>query len=341
MSNKHIVLVAPGFAKDESDTTCIPALQLYVKELMTRDVQITIISLNYPFHENEYYWNNVKVISLGGKNSWFKKKFVLKNQLFKTIHKLHQTNKIDVLHSFWLNETTLFTAKVATKLNIPLVANAMGQDVKRDNTSVKSLQNYKHTLVAISEFQAFIFKHQSLKFNFVIPWGIEDFPHQNKSIDIVGVGNLIPLKNFTYYIQLVAEVSKVHPGLKTVIIGDGPERNKLEELVNEYQLQDIVSILGSVNYHDTQKYIAEAKVLLHPSDFEGFGLIFAEAMRNQTHVLSQKVGIMYEHQTEFLSLEIEKDAELLIQLLMKEKPPVFIYSIKDTTDKYLQIYHGL
>ena len=49
--NKTIVILTPGFASDESDTSCIPALQDYVLALQQSfpGLRIVVLAFQYPY----------------------------------------------------------------------------------------------------------------------------------------------------------------------------------------------------------------------------------------------------------------------------------------------------
>ena len=68
-SNNHIVFLVPGFPKDENDTTCIPALQLFVRNFnsVNPQLKINVIAFQYPYKKKGYSWNGIKVYSAGGK----------------------------------------------------------------------------------------------------------------------------------------------------------------------------------------------------------------------------------------------------------------------------------
>ena len=50
---------------------------------------------------------------------------------------------------------------------------------------------------------------------------------------VVAVGRLVPVKRFDELIQAMAEVRATHPDVELMIVGDGAEREQLEELVDE------------------------------------------------------------------------------------------------------------
>ena len=60
------------------------------------------------------------------------------------------------------------------------------------------------------------------------------------------------------------------------LVGDGPERNRLEMLVNDNALQGYISIVGSQS--NPYPYIKNADLFVHPSYVESQGLVVLEAM---------------------------------------------------------------
>ncbi len=64
------------------------------------------------------------------------------------------------------------------------------------------------------------------------------------------------------------------PGWRLEIVGDGPERQRLEQLAKDEELPRI-SFEG---FQDPVKYYQRASILLLTSEYEGFGLVIVEAM---------------------------------------------------------------
>ncbi len=117
----------------------------------------------------------------------------------------------------------------------------------------------------------------------IIPNGI-DFnhiakiePYQDKS-SIIFAGRLIKEKNVDVLIESVVFVKKKIPDIKCLIIGDGPERSKLEQLVVNLQLKDNIYFKGFMdNYDDLIGYMKSSEVFVLPSTREGFGMVVIEA----------------------------------------------------------------
>jgi len=94
---------------------------------------------------------------------------------------------------------------------------------------------------------------------------------------IVFVGRLVPYKGADMLLEAVAPL--VREGRVTVeILGDGPERERLEALVAEQGLQAGVQLSGWVDHAGLQSRLARAHVLGFPSIREFGGGVVLEAM---------------------------------------------------------------
>lgn len=289
--NKHIVILTPGFPENEADTTCIPALQIYVKALkQISGFDVTVITFHYPDKKKSYLWNGIPVIALGGSSRLAK--LLLWKRASRILKELHQQKKISVLHSFWLGECALIGNWFAQKKNIPHLTTLMGQDALKQNGYAKILPIKKMKLITLSEFHQQTFFQNHKVSTEIIPWGItrEDFPESNeKTIDIIGVGSLIPLKNYQLFIEVIAELNQIQP-IKAVLIGDGVLKSELEQKIQSLNLENVLQVKGELEYSETLHELSKAKILLHPNTYESFGLVFAEALQSKTMIVSRKTG---------------------------------------------------
>ena len=94
---------------------------------------------------------------------------------------------------------------------------------------------------------------------------------------------------------LAASLVSGRPRLRCVIAGDGPERPDLERLVGERALGNNVTFAGMIPRREVLALMLRTKVLLHPSRYEGFGYVFAEALACGAEVVSFRVGCAREH----------------------------------------------
>jgi colanic acid/amylovoran biosynthesis glycosyltransferase len=70
-------------------------------------------------------------------------------------------------------------------------------------------------------------------------------PSQDKSARILSVGRLVPFKGFDQLIDACAELARRNLDFTCDIIGDGPERDRLQDKIDNHQLKSRVALLGS------------------------------------------------------------------------------------------------
>jgi glycosyltransferase involved in cell wall biosynthesis len=138
----------------------------------------------------------------------------------------------------------------------------LGQDAKTNNRYVNRIKAPAHELVAISDFIQKEFKRNyGITPQHVIAPGIDklQLPFQNvkKTIDILGVGSLIPLKQFDVFIETIVLLKKDFPSIRARLIGEGPEKSKLEALIKTYQLEDNVLLTGSLPYEKVLEQLVQ------------------------------------------------------------------------------------
>lgn len=93
---------------------------------------------------------------------------------------------------------------------------------------------------------------------------------------IVGnVGRLSEQKGMEYYIEAIPDILKINNKVMFFIVGDGEERNKLEELVDDLNIKDNVIFLGYRN--DVTNVIKQLDVVVLSSLWEGLPLTPIEA----------------------------------------------------------------
>lgn len=347
---KNILLVTPGFARDEKDTTCIPALQEFVLGLNTYypEIKVTIVCLHYPEIEKTYHWFGNEVWALGAGNVHFPNRLRFWRKMKRTIRRLHNQKTFDLIHSFWFDEVTYLTSRVASKLNIPIFCTFMGQDAIGKTLYSRRISLPEENLIAISKFQQRkITDNLGLTVPNLISWGVsipiktEAFSVE-KDVDIVNVGSFNEIKNQQEAIKIIAEVRKEIPSIKCIFVGTGPKLENVQSLVKKLGLEKHVFFQGQVSRAKTIKIIARSKLLLHSSDYESYGMIFAEAMVAKTMIVSKEVGIaknydfwgIYKTQSEAVSLI----TSLLTSPVYPSDSESLAHSIKPTIEAYVSFW---
>jgi glycosyltransferase involved in cell wall biosynthesis len=99
---------------------------------------------------------------------------------------------------------------------------------------------------------------------------------------VLSVSRHIPEKRVTAVIPAFAQAREVLPELRCRIYGDGPERKRVLELIDDYQLADAVDAPGFVTEEEVNKALRDALCLVLPSRREGYGLVVVEASARGT-----------------------------------------------------------
>lgn len=279
---------------------------------------------------------------MGGKNIRIKKPLLWLN-VVNSAKAINRKTKIDVIHSFWFGECAMLGNYLSKKMKCPHICTLMGQDVKSTNRYLKRLIDKKIKIVALSENQANDFtKLTNRKVDEIIPWGIGDQPVNNseRDIDFLGVGSLISLKNYSLLIKTVEEVKKIFPKVSCKIIGDGSELSKLKLLTEDRGLKKNIEFTGLLNRKEIFKLMQRSKILLHPSKFEGFGYVFAEALANGMNIVSFNLGAAQKNIKWFIAND-EQDFIVISQKLLSTKlnfEPINLFPLEKTVEHYASIY---
>ena len=107
----------------------------------------------------------------------------------------------------------------------------------------------------------------------------------SSSKKLISIGRLKESKNFPNLVRAISSFHKKYsPQLKLLILGEGEERNNLETLIEKEGLKDHIFLPGWIK--DPYPFLEKADLFVLSSDYEGFGLVIAEAMYTGTTVVS-------------------------------------------------------
>ncbi len=94
---------------------------------------------------------------------------------------------------------------------------------------------------------------------------------------IVSVGRLMPPKRFDELLRVCQEVRQTHPDLELVIVGDGYEQQRLQQIVHDLDARDWVRLAGRVSNDELLWLYQRAWILASASSAEGWGMTITEA----------------------------------------------------------------
>lgn len=105
---------------------------------------------------------------------------------------------------------------------------------------------------------------------------------------ILTIAELHPIKRLHVLIDAIASITKTHPQVRCVIIGEGAERAKLEARIQKHALTQQVFLLGSIT--EAARFLPAGDVFVLPSKSESYGYVLHEAGLAALPVIATNVG---------------------------------------------------
>ena len=170
---------------------------------------------------------------------------------------------------------------------------------------------------------------------------------------LVHISNFRRVKRIDDIIHAFGKIREVIPS-KLLLIGDGPERTKMEKLCRDLQLCDHIRFIGKLDV--VEEVLSVADLFFMPSEKESFGLAALEAMACEVPVISSNTGglpeLMIQGETGFMSPvgDIEDMVKNAVYILDDVNLPTFKenalrraqeFDIKRIVPHYESYYHKI
>lgn len=293
----NLWIATPGFPANDLDDQCLPPLQVFWRALpdFLPGASIRVFSLHYPFAAGSRSWRGIPVTDIGGRNRPWPSRLLTLGQALLAMNALAKKQRPSVVHAFLMTDMALVTRGFARAWGVPWIGTIIGQDAQPENRYGRWLRGAAR-LVAPSDRAAALYR-QSFGgvLPEVIPWGVGGVPNQlsgwnDRGIDLLGVGSLTPLKDFSAFVRIAGALSREGLVRRVVLVGDGPERPRIQAMIAQQGLTGVVECRGALSNAKVLELMADARVLLHPSRYEGFGMVFVEARSRGMSLVSKPVG---------------------------------------------------
>jgi glycosyltransferase involved in cell wall biosynthesis len=111
---------------------------------------------------------------------------------------------------------------------------------------------------------------------------------EKQTIKLISVGSLTPLKNHKFLVEIAAILKEKNIDFQLTVLGDGPQKNELKELVNSKSLNSEVFFLG--NQDNVEDFLWQSTIYVHSSISEALGLTLLEAMASGLPVITLDGG---------------------------------------------------
>ncbi len=105
---------------------------------------------------------------------------------------------------------------------------------------------------------------------------------------ITFIGRVAKQKDLQTFIKSVSDVISEFPKTLFLLIGDGPEFDKINKLVKDLKIENNVLLLGSVKYEDINQYFKASDIFCATSIYEGTCMTLHEAAISRLPIVATK-----------------------------------------------------
>ena len=210
--------------------------------------------------------------------------------------------KPDILHAHFGN-VGIIGSKIKEKYNIPLVITEHGSIMLPGNSTNCRKQSiikegYKNSdfLIAVGNNLSDHIKAAGVDRVAVIPNIIPDLFFQfQKNIkkegkQFISIGNLLQSKRFDLTISAFARVCQIFNDTSLIIVGTGPLLKSLQKLALGKKITEKVKFYGYIPNSSLPQLYYESICFVLPSDYETFGVVYAEAIASGIPAIATKCG---------------------------------------------------
>jgi glycosyltransferase involved in cell wall biosynthesis len=209
------------------------------------------------------------------------------------------------LHAHWWIPTGLLGCVISRLRRLPLLVTLHGTDVGLINKNLLfaflARWVFKHA-TGITVVSNFIKSQLVGKLGvppekiFVLPMPIDTEKIYKKKVPpserrmILCVARLTKQKNLGTLVRAFHEVYQKHKDIELVIIGEGPEKDNLLDLIRKLDLEDSVFVYGLIRQEELNDYYNKSEMVVLPSIDEGFGLVLVEEQWVKKPVIGANSG---------------------------------------------------
>lgn len=165
---------------------------------------------------------------------------------------------------------------------------------------------YSKVIIALTAHLAYVAKRKGAKRIIIIPNGVDlnflkRYSHipkkrlrntlgiENNKKVLIYVGRLVPIKRVDFIIHAFAKVHKQFQDCVLYILGDGPERKKLENLSKSLGVNSSVHFMGYVSNEVVIKFLLCSDLFINASLIEGHPKAVIEAMACKCPIIASNV----------------------------------------------------
>jgi glycosyltransferase involved in cell wall biosynthesis len=230
----------------------------------------------------------------------------------RTILGLHKKSALDLINALWLYPDAVAAARIAKKLDIPMVPAALGCDVNRmlneadkrdqilgmltaaekiisvsdglrENMAAEGIPKERISTIANGVNSALFFDRQQSQERLLL-----NLPLDKKII--VYVGRLAEEKGLSTLIAAVALMREKRNDFLVCIVGDGPQMGELRDQTAALGATESIRFAGHQNHDSIASWLGACDVFCLPSIREGCPNVVVEALSSGRPVIASGVG---------------------------------------------------
>jgi glycosyltransferase involved in cell wall biosynthesis len=226
---------------------------------------------------------------------------------------LTRTGEFDAIHVFWPVPHGLFGMAARRSGGPPLVCTFFGVELSWLKGQLRMLRPVVRAIIRASDVVTVISSHTAAAVREVVPGAavrtipfgaaldagaVSPFPRVRQDGDpyqLLFVGRLVERKGVHILLEAVAALAE-RPGLRLVVVGEGPERAALVTVADRLGIADRVEFTGPVSRDELRTRYEQCDAFVLPAirdakgDVEGLGVVLIEALLQGRPVIASESG---------------------------------------------------
>lgn len=218
--------------------------------------------------------------------------YIYKKQIIKLVKMLLKENNIDLIYCHGPLLEGRFGIDMKKEFKIPVVI--IEHSITNIKNSIKRKQNYERILnecdrfITVSKVQKKVIVD-----NFIVnkcidvvlngfelsKINVEYTTNKNNKLKLITVAFLEERKGYFTLLKALKKFKQYgNRDFIHIIIGDGSQREKIKDMINEYDLEENCIMMGILSHDKVIKEMLNSDIFVLPSYNESFGIVYLEAM---------------------------------------------------------------
>lgn len=250
---KYFVLYSDSiYLKKQGYDLAFPKLDKNFQKFISL-LKIDLIHIHSPFNLGSYGLTLAKMRNI---------------PCFTTFHSQFKRDFYNATKSkFIANMLTNIILKIYKKSTLTLTMNEFSKNLLKEyglNKKIEIISNATNMIK--QEFE------ENFENNILNKYGIN-----KDNINLLFIGRMVKVKNVYFILDILKELKLLNNEFNFIFMGDGPERNNMESLCINYNIEKNVNFIGKIlDENEKAIIIKNSKLLLFPSEYDTDGIVKME-----------------------------------------------------------------